>query len=142
MIGFRPSVQSLAILNQYMKDNNIKKKSLAVNQIIESKGIIVEATTETNTPKENPEQIDYETYYTDCSFGTYYPKKKLVHCACHWKSHSSKKGGWLPQDRMVTPEECDRCFPRVQAFQERLDKQNEERNQAGKIVEGGPIFKG
>jgi len=70
---------------------------------------------------ENP--FDYEKWYPDCEYGTYFKPKKKVHCACSYPSISK----WLPKDRLVDPQVCDTCLPRVQGIKEFIKKREEEK---------------
>jgi len=67
--------------------------------------------------------FDYENWYSDCGYGTYFKAKKKVHCRCTYKSVSK----WLPKDRLVEPQVCDNCFPRVQGIDDFVEKQREEK---------------
>ena len=67
--------------------------------------------------------FDYEKWYSDCEYGTYFKDKKKVHCRCTYPS--VKK--WLPKNRMVDPQICDNCFPRVQGIDEWVKTQREEK---------------
>ena len=75
------------------------------------------------TKQENP--FDYEKWYCDCEFGTYFKEKKKVHCRCSYPSISK----WLPKDRLVDPQVCDRCsetqIPKIQEF---IEKRREEKD--------------
>jgi len=67
--------------------------------------------------------FDYEKWYSDCGYGTYFKGKKKVHCRCTYPS--VKK--WLPRDRFVDPQICDNCFPTIQRIQEFINTQREEK---------------
>jgi len=101
-------------------------KNQAVNKLIEASSLANVKIAEQLETKETE-------WYCECQFGTYHKKENLIHCACHWKSHSPTKGGWLPKDRMVTPEQCDRCNERIAKFLEKLDKEQPEREQLAKV---------
>mgnify|MGYP001211790838 CR=1 FL=1 len=68
--------------------------------------------------------FDYENWYSDCEYGTYFKDKKQVHCRCTYPSVSK----WLPRNRMVDPQVCDNCFPRIQGIKDFVETQREERN--------------
>ena len=68
--------------------------------------------------------FDYENWYSDCEYGTYFKDKKKVHCRCTYPSVSK----WLPKDRLVDPQVCDNCFPRIQGIKDFVETQREERN--------------
>ena len=67
--------------------------------------------------------FDYENWYSDCEYGTYFKEKKQVHCRCTYPSVSK----WLPRNRMVDPQVCDNCFPRVQGIKDFINTQREEK---------------
>jgi len=67
--------------------------------------------------------FDYQNWYSDCGYGTYFKAKKKVHCRCTYPS--VKK--WLPRNRMVEPQVCDNCFPRIQEIQGFINTQREEK---------------
>lgn len=78
------------------------------------------------TPERASEKVvkafDYEAWYCDCSFGSYLKEKRKVFCRCAYPS--VKK--WLPRNRLVDPQVCADCFPRVQSIQMWIAKQERE----------------
>jgi hypothetical protein len=67
--------------------------------------------------------FDYENWYSDCEYGTYFKPKKKVHCACSFPSVSK----WLPKDRLIDPQVCDTCFPRIEQIKEFIKTKEEEK---------------
>ena len=123
--SFRLSEKALANLDQYAKQikNN---RNFSLNQILENLGTPQKQSEHTegeNPPPQKEKPFDYETWYSDCEYGTYFKDKKKVHCACAYPS--VKK--WLPKDRLVDPQVCDNCYPRIQQIQDFIQKREEKK---------------
>jgi hypothetical protein len=67
--------------------------------------------------------FDYEKWYSDCEYGTYFKDEKKVHCRCTYPSISK----WLPKDRMVRPQVCDTCLPQIEKIKEFIKTKEEEK---------------
>jgi len=123
--SFRLSEKALTNLDQYAKKITKKNRNLTLNIILENLGTQQrsEQTEGENPPPNKEKPFNYETWYSDCEYGTYFKAKKKVHCACSYPS--VKK--WLPKDRLVEPQVCDSCFPRVEKIKEFISTRQEEK---------------
>jgi hypothetical protein len=114
---FKDSIASdMTIMNlegkiKELENNGFENKATSLN----GRQALSEATTE--------KPFDYENWYSDCEYGTYFKDKKQVHCRCTYPS--VKK--WLPRNRMVDPQVCDNCFPRIQGIKDFINTQREEK---------------
>lgn len=137
-VAFRPTEKALATINSVMKQKNIKNRSHAINYICEQfQSEQQERAALPSTSTEKP--FDYEKWYCECEFGTYFKEKKKVHCACGYPSISR----WLPKDRLVDPQVCDTCKPRIDQIKEFIQKRDEEKNalaHTSKLKEGKGYF--
>lgn len=75
------------------------------------------------------EAFDYEGWYCDCGFGTYLREKRKVFCRCTYLSIKR----WLPGNRLVDPQVCDDCLPKVQRIEEWLAKKSAEVSMVGEL---------
>ena len=123
--SFRLSEKALANLDQYAKQikNN---RNFSLNQILENLGTPQKQSEHPegeNPPPQKEKPFDYENWYPDCEFGTYFKAKKKVHCRCSYPS--VKK--WLPKDRLVDPQVCENCLPTIQRIKDFIDQRQEEK---------------
>jgi len=117
---FRFSEKALKNLDEYAKQIE-ESPSFSLNKILE--GLQPQEQLEHSEGEKTPSQFDYEGWYSDCEFGTYFKAKKKVHCACSYPS--VKK--WLPKDRLIDPQICDKCYPRIQQIKEFISTRHEEK---------------
>ena len=61
-------------------------------------------------------------YEPECEFGTPLKAENKIHCKCTYPS--IKK--WLPRNRKVDPEVCQRCYPKIQRIQEWIAEKKEQ----------------
>jgi len=119
---FRPSEKILERINAVMKQKKINRTQ-AINYLLESASELQLEQGENSSPQPKHEKpFDYESWYCDCEYGTYFKEKKKVHCACTYPSIQKM----LPKDRLVDPQVCDTCSPRVERIKEWIvEKQKE-----------------
>jgi len=117
---FRFSEKALKNLDEYAKQIE-KSPSFSLNKILED--LQPQEQLEHSEGEKTPSQFDYPNWYSDCEYGTYFKNKKKVHCACSYPS--VKK--WLPKDRLIDPQVCDNCYPRVEKIKEFISTRQEEK---------------
>lgn len=81
-------------------------------------------------------EFDYENYSPECQFGTYLKKQKRVLCDCTFPSILKRGRG---KGRLIDPQICDACFPRIQDIIAWMNGKREE-NGIYKTDSSRPLF--
>lgn len=72
----------------------------------------------------NENTFDYESWYSDCPFGTYLKRRRKVLCDCTYPSVIKKGRG---KGKLIDPEICEACFERVSEINVWLNQQEQKR---------------
>lgn len=110
-----------------LKTCGIRKPEQLINQIGEqtqTSGSMKATRLREKITKETTERVietfNYETWYCDCSFGTYIKDKRKVLCDCTYPSIIKRGRG---KGRLIDPQICAACLPRIQGIQEWIANQ-------------------
>ena len=107
-------------LQSFMKAHRIKSKTEGIHKYIESLKAQIE-----KLKAEHPNIQSLETekpYEVECEFGTLLKAENKIHCRCTYPS--IKK--WLPRNRKVDLEVCQRCYPKIEGIQQWIRERKEQ----------------
>lgn len=106
-------------LKSFMNTHRIKSKTEGIHKYIESLKHEIE---KLQAEHPNVQSIEKEkAHEVECEFATVLKAENKIHCRCTYPS--IKK--WLPRNRKVDREVCQRCYPKIEGIQDWIAERKE-----------------